>query len=365
MIRRFPQRPPRRPHQDFHFFAASDPIANVESQFAHRAAAPAEQPQSPGAMEAQEPSALPVEPIAAPIAPSENPAVPPPAPAAAAPLASGPPYRINIPIRPESAAALGRALRVRPSDEQTEEGESSETEDSDDESSLERAIRSAAKIRAGQSLFQPERPAIEELQALERKRKRRPPASNKSKASLATPRQNRPSPMRESQSAQGLSGHELRCTICPHPYRAEIENEFLHWHTIRHIAYDYEVSRSAIYRHAHALGLFSRRNRNLRFALGHLIERVQDVEPTADSIVRAIHAFARINDEGDWIEPPAHVIVSSGGIHREAAAGPSRRPIAIPLDSQTLSNVIDVTPEPVLPAAAPGTVNRVNADATP
>jgi len=132
----------------------------------------------------------------------------------------------------------------------------------------------------------------------------------------------------------------------------------MHWHTIGHIAYDYKVSRAAIYRHAYALDLFSRRNHNLRFALGHLIERVQDVDPTADSVVRAIHAFARINDDGDWIEPPAHVIVSSGGIHREAAAPPSRRPIT--LDAETISNVIDVTPGPVLPE----TVNRVETDAT-
>ncbi len=150
----------------------------------------------------------------------------------------------------------------------------------------------------------------------------------------------------------------------------------MHWHSIGDIAEEYDVSRSAIYRHAYALTLFSRRNRHLRFALGHLVERVQDVEPTADSVVRAIHAFARINDEGEWIEPPARVIVSSGGIHREAAAGPARRPIAIPLDSQSMSNVIDVNPEPVLPGgpgnalgwqsdgAAPETVNRVEPDAT-
>jgi hypothetical protein len=294
MIGRFPQRPPRRQHQDFHFFAAPDPIANLSSQFTRLAAtqpAPPSMPERtenpvPPTMPAPEPQppAAPAQTIVTLIGPAEVPPVAPPPPEPA---------------------------RARP------------------------VSKSRSKPRARKAT---------------------------TTARLAAPRRNRPSPVRQpSPAADSRSDHELRCTICSHPDRAEIENEFMHWHAIGHIAYDYEVSRSAIYRHAHAFGLFARRNRNLRFALGHLIERVQDVDPTADSIVRAIHAFARINDEGEWIEPPAHVIVSSGGIHREAAAPPARRPISIPLDSQTISSVIDVTPEPVLP----GTVNQVNDDATP
>jgi hypothetical protein len=168
----------------------------------------------------------------------------------------------------------------------------------------------------------------------------------------------RPSRRQPSPVVHTLTDHECHCTICPHPHRTEIENEFLHWHTIGHIAYDHKVSRSAVYRHAHAVGLFARRNHNLRFALGHLIERVQDVEPTADSIIRAIHAFARINDDGQWIEPPAHLIVSSGGVRRQSPMPHGSRPIT--LDDETLSTVIDASPGEVLP----GTVNRVETDAT-
>lgn len=182
----------------------------------------------------------------------------------------------------------------------------------------------------------------------------------------------------------GRSHHQRHCTVCAHPDRAAIETEFLHWHAPGHIPYDYKVSRSAIFRHAHAVGLFARRNRKLRFALGHLIERVQDVEPTADSIVRAIHAFARVNDDGQWIEPPARLIVSSGGVRREAAVSAARRPITVSLDSRSLSNVIDVAREPARPgslrdgvlsateargeaaidAGLTGTVDRVETDAT-
>jgi hypothetical protein len=120
----------------------------------------------------------------------------------------------------------------------------------------------------------------------------------------------------------------------------------MHWHTVGQIACDYKVSRSAIYRHAYAMRLFTRRNHELRFALGHLIERVQDVEPTAATIVRAVHLFARINDDGDFIQPPAHVIVSSGGTRREVAASSSHRPIAISLDSTVSASIAAVPPQP-------------------
>src|SRR5262249_41210046 len=34
--------------------------------------------------------------------------------------------------------------------------------------------------------------------------------------------------------------------------------------------------------------------------------------PSADAIIRAVRVFARVNDDGQWIEPPSHVIFSSG-----------------------------------------------------
>jgi hypothetical protein len=194
-------------------------------------------------------------------------------------------------------------------------------------------------------------------------------------------------------SEPGASHHERHCKICSHTDRSDIEADFVEWAQPDAIAREYNISRSSIYRHARAVGLFVRRNCNLRFALGRVIEWVDSVEPTADSIVRAIHAFARINDEGQWVEPPAHVIVSSGGIRREAAAPSGRRPIAISLDSPAMGNVLDVPAEAALPAPAntlpgipaaplqrdapagsadaffgagalPGTPNRVETDAT-
>lgn len=177
---------------------------------------------------------------------------------------------------------------------------------------------------------------------------------------LAMPRRSRA--RRAPSVATVRAQHESQCTICIHPHRAAIDNDFMHWHAIGQIAYEHKVSRSAIYRHAYAMRLFARRNHELRFSLGHLIERVQDVEPTAGTIVRAVKLFARINDDGELMEPPARVIVSSGGARREVAASSSHRPITISLDSPVSATVAAIPPQPPLkgPDASVkgGTLNR-------
>lgn len=104
--------------------------------------------------------------------------------------------------------------------------------------------------------------------------------------------------------------HESRCNICRHEDRAAIEEAFLHWQSPDDIRYDYGIQRRALYRHAHALGLFSARARNLRFALGNIIERASSTYMPPECILRAVQAFGKINDEGRWTEPPRHLIIS-------------------------------------------------------
>lgn len=155
-----------------------------------------------------------------------------------------------------------------------------------------------------------------------------------------------------------LSHHSRHCTICRHPDREAIEEDFVHWHPPRRIAHEYDVNVRAVYRHARAAGLFSLRDRKLRFALGHIVERAMDVTPTADSIIRAVHAYARVNDSGQWIEPPAHVIVSSG------AAVRSDRPVEV--IPRVPSQEHAALPSPLASDAAslPVTACRVESDAT-
>ena len=96
--------------------------------------------------------------------------------------------------------------------------------------------------------------------------------------------------------------HEFNCTVCAHPQRAEIEEEWIGWGDTSRIARDYHLSRASLYRHAHALDLFSKRQKNLRRALERIIERGETVDVSASAVVAAIQAYAKINNRGQWIE---------------------------------------------------------------
>ena len=117
----------------------------------------------------------------------------------------------------------------------------------------------------------------------------------------------------EAQSVPDLERHQRLCTVCQHPERDAIEESFLQWRCVSWINRQFEISnRNALYRHAHATGLFSRRGRRLRFALEHMIEQADQIIPTGDHILRAIRDYSCLDDEGKWHEPSSHVIVSSG-----------------------------------------------------
>jgi hypothetical protein len=95
--------------------------------------------------------------------------------------------------------------------------------------------------------------------------------------------------------------HRGKCTICRHPQRAEIERAFVDWTSPREIARTFGLrSHTTVYRHAHARHLFEHRRRNLHVALGRIVERVADVEPTAANVLAAIALMAKINARGEW-----------------------------------------------------------------
>jgi hypothetical protein len=78
---------------------------------------------------------------------------------------------------------------------------------------------------------------------------------------------------------------------------------FVSWRSPAAIAQEYGLAdRSSIYRHAHALGLFAKRQRNVRAALERIIEKAGEVDVTASAIVGAVQAYSKINTAGQWIE---------------------------------------------------------------
>jgi hypothetical protein len=105
--------------------------------------------------------------------------------------------------------------------------------------------------------------------------------------------------------------HSRNCRICRHGCREEIEQEFINWTGPKAIARKFGLKdRTSIYRHAHAVGLVVKRQRNVRAALEKIIERVGEVEITSAAVVAAVQAYARINSQGQLVERIEHVGVN-------------------------------------------------------
>lgn len=102
--------------------------------------------------------------------------------------------------------------------------------------------------------------------------------------------------------------HKRQCSVCAHSRREEIERDFVDWRSPAAIAQEYGLAdRASVYRHAHALDLFSKRQRNVRAALERIIEKAGEVDVTASAVVAAIQAYAKINATGQWVDRTEHV----------------------------------------------------------
>jgi len=119
----------------------------------------------------------------------------------------------------------------------------------------------------------------------------------------------RPCASRENARQQRTGRHARKCNVCQYPDRKAIEQDFLSWRSADQIAKDYGIAGlSSIYRQAQATGLIDRRANTSRLALSPIIGRAVTVEVTADSVVRAVELFARLNGDGQLITAPRHVI---------------------------------------------------------
>jgi hypothetical protein len=107
-----------------------------------------------------------------------------------------------------------------------------------------------------------------------------------------------------------IKRHSRECGICAHPDREEIEREFCEWKALTTIVRERRISRAAFYRHVRAMGLFDRRDRNIKAALANFIERGSTVKVTASSFVAAIQAYSKIDAEGQWVDKTADVNAS-------------------------------------------------------
>jgi len=114
-----------------------------------------------------------------------------------------------------------------------------------------------------------------------------------------------------------LGRHQRKCTVCHHPQRQEIEQDYLRWGSPTAIARVYGLSGpTAIYRHVHATGIFARRRARLRLALDPLIEQVAEVNITAHAIISAIKTSFNFQNARKWIGRPG--TPTAGGVNRFA-----------------------------------------------
>ncbi|HSV21346.1 MAG TPA: hypothetical protein VLH78_00050 [Candidatus Nanoarchaeia archaeon] len=112
-----------------------------------------------------------------------------------------------------------------------------------------------------------------------------------------------------------LERHARKCCICSHPDRDAVEGEFIRWDCPRRIAKDYQIAdRASFYRHAHATGLYARRRREFARVLENILECVEHstLEETADVIIRASRVYARLDENGNWVEPRRTHIILTG-----------------------------------------------------
>ena len=123
-------------------------------------------------------------------------------------------------------------------------------------------------------------------------------------ATLQQPDHNRNmSQPRNGEATVSLGRHQRSCSVCAHQQREEIEAAFIGWRSPAAIAEEFGLAdRASVYRHARALGLFPKRQRNIRAALERIIERAESVDVTASAVVAAIGAYAKINSAGEWID---------------------------------------------------------------
>jgi hypothetical protein len=109
--------------------------------------------------------------------------------------------------------------------------------------------------------------------------------------------------MAQADKSINIGRHSKGCKICLHPDRDDVERDFVAWRSPAEIAKTYHLgNRSTVYRHAQALGLFPKRQRNIRAALERIIEQAGSVHVTAASVVAAVQAYAKIDAAGHWID---------------------------------------------------------------
>ena len=137
------------------------------------------------------------------------------------------------------------------------------------------------------------------------------------------------------------SRHARKCSVCHHPERDTIDDDFIHWMKPHAIAREFDLPERAIRRHARATGLHELRSRKSLHALDLIIENAKTATVTGDTVIRAIRAASCINASGKWEEPPKRVIFT---VEHVAAPGFAPPPAALALTPASPNPVLELAP---------------------
>lgn len=90
-----------------------------------------------------------------------------------------------------------------------------------------------------------------------------------------------------------LGRHRAQCLVCRHPKCEEIDAAWVRWEYPGQIAQDFGISRDSIYRHAHATGLFDKRQANFKMPYWKILERVDRIPFTGSNYVAVLNSYAK------------------------------------------------------------------------
>jgi len=101
-------------------------------------------------------------------------------------------------------------------------------------------------------------------------------------------------------SPEGLSAsllrHQSQCSVCSHPQRQAIEEAWVDWANTTELAERFRISRDAVYRHAHALGLFSERQKRRKRLFEKCLERLDITSFKGSDLVRILKEYTKLCD---------------------------------------------------------------------
>ena len=91
-----------------------------------------------------------------------------------------------------------------------------------------------------------------------------------------------------------LRRHQSQCSVCSHPKRQAIEEEWVNWGSTTLLAEKCGLSRDGIYRHAHALGLFRERQKRIKLLYEKVLERLDTVKFSGSDLVKVLKEYTAL-----------------------------------------------------------------------